>query len=150
MGKRQKLWLILLAGWIAVIFSHSLAPAAQSSAESSCVLQAVRECFGAAGIPGTWLTEHFIRKTAHFAEYAGMGFLLYQNLKYVQSDKTVKVLAGSLVVLAVPFADETIQLFADGRAAMIQDVWLDLSGAFAGMAFAAGLAVLAGRIRRRN
>lgn len=38
----------------------------------------------------------------------------------------------------VPFVDETIQLFVAGRSGQISDVWLDMSGAAAGMAITVG------------
>ncbi len=150
MEKRQKIWLMILVGWIIVIFGHSMAPSDRSSAESSFVLQKVQECFDAVGASGGWLTETIIRKMAHFAEYTGMGFFLYQNLKYLAADRLTKVLAGGLMAIAIPFVDETIQLFADGRSAMIQDVWLDFSGVLAGLAAAALLGWILGRMRKRN
>lgn len=39
----------------------------------------------------------------------------------------------------VPFVDETIQLFVAGRSGQISDVWLDMSGAAAGMMITAGV-----------
>lgn len=33
---------------------------------------------------------------------------------------------------AVPFLDETIQLFTEGRSGQISDVWLDMAGALTG------------------
>ena len=59
-------------------------------------------------------------------------------------------------VLAVPFLDETIQLFVDGRAGQISDVWLDVSGAVCGILFRKAAAVLLKkrsglfRLRRRE
>ena len=150
MEKKQKIWLVILIGWNMVIFGHSMAPSDRSSAESSFVLYTVQECFDVVGVSGTWLTETIIRKMAHFAEYTGMGFFLYQNFRYLKTDRITKILAGGLTVLAVPFIDETIQLFAEGRASMIQDVWLDLAGAFTGLAAAALLELVFRRMRRRN
>ena len=44
-----------------------------------------------------------------------------------------------IAIFAVPFLDETIQLFTEGRSGQISDVWLDMSGAAVGMAIAAGV-----------
>lgn len=147
--RRQKVWLILLILYIGVIYSRSMKPAVQSSQESGAVLEMAIEILDHAGIQSGWLTEHIVRKTAHFAEYAGMGVLLYVNLAGLGT-RCEKWLAGILAVIAVPLIDETIQLFSAGRAAMVQDVWLDVSGAAAGLAIAGIAAVLWQRIRRKH
>lgn len=36
------------------------------------------------------------------------------------------------LITVIPLTDETIQLFSEGRAGMISDVWLDVSGAALG------------------
>lgn len=150
MDRKQKIWLAVLAGYIMVIYGHSLMPAVQSSAESGFVLELARSALESLGISSGWLTEHIVRKSAHFTEYAGMGFLLYQNLNVWRASLEYKRLAGVLAVLGVPFLDETIQLFVEGRSGMIQDVWLDMSGAVCGLILAAVLAVLWSRIRRKH
>lgn len=150
MNKKQKLWLIVLAGYIGFIYGHSFMNAELSSAESSFVLQAALDCLDTVGVSRQWFTEHTIRKSAHFAEYAGMGFLLYQNLKLWQQDRFTRFTTGALAVVVIPFIDETIQLFSEGRAAMIEDVWLDMSGAVSGLIAAGILAAAWRRIRRRN
>lgn len=147
--RRQMVWLILLILYIGVIYSRSMKPAVQSSQESGAVLEAAIELLNHAGLQSSWLTEHIVRKTAHFVEYAGMGVLLLGNLASLKA-KSEKWLAGMLAVLAVPLVDETIQLFSTGRAAMVQDVWLDISGAVFGLAIAGIGAVLWRRIRRKH
>lgn len=85
-----------------------------------------------------WLTEHIIRKTAHFAEYAVLGGLtaraygLYGRHRICNRD-------ALMLIFMVPFVDETIQIFVAGRSGQISDVWLDMSGAAVGMAIAAGV-----------
>ena len=85
-----------------------------------------------------WLTEHIIRKTAHFAEYAVLGGLtakaygLYGRHRIFNRD-------ALMLIFMVPFVDETIQLFVAGRSGQISDVWLDMSGAAVGMAITAGV-----------
>ena len=37
-----------------------------------------------------------------------------------------------IAIFAVPFLDETIQLFTEGRSGQISDVWLDMAGALTG------------------
>ena len=40
--------------------------------------------------------------------------------------------AQRIAIFAVPFLDETIQLFTEGRSGQISDVWLDMAGALTG------------------
>lgn len=107
------------------------------------------ELFDQAGLPSGWLTDHIVRKTAHFTEYAGLGLLLFMNLRSL-TERKIRWLAGMLAAAVIPFLDETIQLFAAGRAAMIQDVWLDISGEVFGIAIAAAGAALWQRMRRTH
>ena len=37
-----------------------------------------------------------------------------------------------IAIFTVPFLDETIQLFTEGRSGQISDVWLDMAGALTG------------------
>ena len=37
-----------------------------------------------------------------------------------------------VAIFAVPFVDETLQLFTEGRSGQISDVWLDMAGALTG------------------
>lgn len=146
--RHQKVWLAVLLLYIAIIYSHSMQPAVQSSKESGFVFKTASGFMDQIGIENRWLTEHIVRKTAHFVEYAGMGLLLLVNLCSL-SDRRERFLTGMLAVVLIPFIDETIQLFALGRAAMIQDVWLDISGAVFGLAAAKAWLLLL-KVRRRH
>lgn len=146
--RHQKVWLAVLLLYIAIIYSHSMQPAVQSSKESGFVFKTASGFMDQIGIENGWLTEHIVRKTAHFVEYAGMGLLLLVNLCSL-SDRRERFLTGMLAVVLIPFIDETIQVFALGRAAMIQDVWLDISGAVFGLTAAKAWLLLL-KVRRRN
>ena len=50
-------------------------------------------------------------------------------------------LAAELAFL-VPFVDETIQLFVDGRSGQVDDVWLDLCGVVCGLVLTTALAFM--------
>ena len=71
-SKRRYLIFLL---YICFIYGNSLTPASVSSKESGFVLTKIQEIFSMAGWETLWLTEHLIRKGAHFAEYALLGFL---------------------------------------------------------------------------
>lgn len=140
------LWPAALLIYTMVIFGHSMMPAAQSSAESSYVLACLHGFLARFGMEASWLTEHVVRKCAHFTEYAGLGILLFldaRNFCAVFSEtwrRTLRWLHGGAVFL-IPFVDETIQLFSAGRSGQISDVWLDMSGAAAGVLFSVAVTV---------
>ena len=98
--------------------------------------------------PRLELTESFIRKAAHFSEYFAIGGLLmscaYGFDRLRPQRFGVRVLfAGMLTALI----DETIQLFSEGRAGMIADVWIDMGGVVCGAALMLGFYTL---LRRRR
>ena len=156
------LWHILLILYILFIYSNSLRPAVQSSAESGRVLRLLQNLAENAGIAVPWLTEHIVRKCAHFIEYTGLGILLRQSASYIKINRSVSERTGlsgladvedripgrgmtgistfvcleihRIAIFGVPFIDETIQLFTEGRSGQISDVWLDMAGVLTGTA----------------
>ena len=148
---RQILWWIVLLVYVCVIYGHSLTPADLSSQESGAVLGLCRSVLEGLGLESAWLTEHLVRKTAHFAEYAGLGVLLAVNFRPWRGPAPggfwPRIRGALELALAVPLVDETIQLFVEGRSGQISDVWLDLAGALCGL----GAACLLGlRLRGRE
>lgn len=112
--------------WIIFIFCRSLQPADAATLESKWVLALLQRF-----VPFT-LTQHFVRKLAHFTEFAvlGMlaGILFGGRCRSLWSGLLFAVMTGIVTALC----DETIQLFVAGRSGQITDVWLDVSGAFTG------------------
>ena len=132
--KKTRIWHIVLVCYVLFIYSNSMTPAAISSQESGFVLELVHGLLDSAGISALWLTDHIIRKCAHFCEYTVLGVLLTQSLNQVQSFGRYRVLLQLFLSVFLPFVDETIQLFTPGRSGQISDVWLDMSGALCGLA----------------
>lgn len=122
----------MLAVYIGFLFSNSLTPALQSSQDSGRVLMLVHQVLSRIGIEALWLTEHVLRKCAHFAEYTGLGVLLSQNIRLFAGPFSMKVMVQLLAGMLIPFVDETLQLFTEGRSGQLSDVWLDMSGVLAG------------------
>ena len=132
--RKQWIWTAVLVLYILFIFSNSLTPGDESSSQSGFVLELAKRCLAAVGLGQVGITEHFIRKMAHFSEYFILGALIvhvvkgfYQREPFI-SWASVWLLTGVLV----PLCDETCQLFTDGRSGQISDVWLDISGMFCG------------------
>lgn len=132
--------------YVLFIYSNSMKPAVISSQESGGVLQFLLLLFYKAGISAGWLTEHLIRKTAHFAEYTVLGLLLWKNAGLLPWRTASRRFAIVTAGFFIPFADETIQLFTEGRSGQISDVWLDMSGVCAGVLLGVCLGCV---IRRR-
>ena len=137
--ERTSPWLILfrvvftaaLIACIMFIFRNSLENGAQSSARSQAVMQLVNSALAKVHLGP--LSEHLIRKLAHFSEFALEGFLLMLCMRVYSRRPlrhiTVPMLAGVLTALT----DETIQLFSEGRSSQVTDVWLDSAGVLAGI-----------------
>ena len=126
---KKRILTILIAANLALIWGNSLLPAAGSNAVSGGVL-----AFLGRFLPFL-LTEAghtFLRKAAHFSEFALLG-LLYSGRQRLAHGETPPHLM--LFGLTVACIDETIQIFTPGRASSLIDVWIDASG------FALGLVV---------
>ena len=126
---------LALAGCIWFIFSNSMAVAQVSSASSGRVLQLLQGALRRLGHPALAqrLTQHVVRKMAHFCEYLLEGFLLMLCMRVYSRHPlghiTVPMLGGVLTALT----DETIQLYSPGRSSQVTDVWLDSVGVLAGI-----------------
>lgn len=130
--KKHTFWHVLLILYLLLIYFHSLTPAALSSQESGAVLRLLHSVLGELGIAAPWLTEHVVRKCAHFGEYFILGLLLTKSLNNAKLKGLERIWGQLCLTMALPFIDETLQLFTPGRSGQISDVWLDMGGAAAG------------------
>ena len=100
----------------------------------------------------TDISQHFIRKCAHFVEFAVLGVLLM--LARNASARAGAFLAlrpfYPLYALLVPLCDETVQSFYPGRSPQISDVWLDFAGAVTGAVVCFCILWLCGKEKRRR
>ena len=139
--KRILIYLTILLVWIIFIFCRSLQPAETSTFESQWVLDLLQRI-----IPFE-LSMHFIRKLAHFIEFAVLGVLAGLLFGGQCRRLLPGLLFSAMTGVITALCDETIQLFVAGRSGQLQDVWLDVAGASAGAVLA-----LSGRaiIRRKR
>ena len=112
---KKTIWHVVLAAYVVFIFSNSLTPADLSSEESGFVMRLVHQAIGAAGLSAPWLTEHVIRKCAHFSEYTLLGILLFQSMRNLDCGAAFRRQLHMLLIFFIPFVDETLQLFTEGR-----------------------------------
>ena len=130
---------------MAVIWGHSMIPASGSSEESRIVGEIVKPVLEVVVGKGN-VTDHLVRKLAHFTEYMVLGCLMGANVavrvRMYRGAAAANVPAmgswffwsyGLLLCLAVAVIDESIQIFSPGRGPQVTDVLLDTSGSLAGM-----------------
>ena len=130
MKKQRTVLLSAIILTLAFIWGNSLLSREQSSGESAWVLQLVTpflELFVGKGN----VTEHLVRKLAHFTEFALLGLELLFWFSQKRGKKKEALLLAMAHGLFAALTDETIQLFS-GRGSQVQDVWLDFAGVTAG------------------
>ena len=139
-----------LLGTVCFIFSNSMQTASVSSDASGLVLGLLQRVLRRMGYPGlaARLTDHMVRKAAHFCEYALEGFLLQLGVRLF-SRKLRFLSWPALLGLLTALTDETIQRFYAGRGSSVTDVWIDFAGVLCGMAAAFVLTQLLGALLRR-
>ena len=126
----KKLLTLLIGLNLALIWGNSLLPGASSDSLSGGVLAWLGQF-----LPFL-LTEAghtFLRKAAHFSEFAMLGLLYGGRHRLVKGETPVHLMLFGLTVACI---DETIQIFTPDRASSLIDVWIDASG------FALGLVVI--------
>jgi VanZ family protein len=124
--------LITLA-WIAFIWSRSVMNGVDSADESTTVLYIVQRIL--AHLPtDVGVTDHIIRKLAHYSEFAILGFLLGADVALLTGRVWRNITIPMLLGLLTALTDETIQLFSLGRSSMVADVWIDFAGVVTGIA----------------
>ena len=128
-SKKFKVIFILLSVAIIIFaFWHSSLDSETSSGESEGFLQFLQNVFGAVGIK-VEISEHFIRKAAHFTEYTGLGAMMMCSAFTFDKLRPYRYYFNLLFTgLATAVCDEAIQLNVPGRAGLVTDVILDFSG----------------------
>ena len=126
--KQLRLFLRLaLVVTLCVIWGNSLLGREDSAALSGGLTAWLRSI----GLP---VSDHFVRKTAHFCEFGLLGCEL-TLLFWLKSGLSFQNLCNSaFAALLTAVTDETIQIFS-GRGPQVQDVVLDFAGALTGILF---------------
>ena len=127
--KKHLLSILILLN-LALIWGNSMMTGLSSEAVSGGVLELLGRF-----IPAL-LTEAghtFLRKAAHFSEFALLALLFCGRYRLVHRSTPSHLISFGLAVACI---DETIQIFTPGRASSLIDVWIDTAG------FALGFVVI--------
>lgn len=124
--------LVITGLYIIFIWWHSTLTAEESTVESTNVLLFVVNLLKGLGFTPE-LTDHIVRKSAHFCEFALLGLLTLWSA-YLNNKKIIRNLMPiGFVCLATAVIDELVQIGSKGRSAEVTDVALDFCGAVTGV-----------------
>ena len=118
---------------IAFIWNNSCKSGEESGAQSSAVTRFLQAILDPSGKIPEPTFHHFVRKTAHFVEFAVLGALIGGLFRMIWL-QTGRIFFSMpvLMVLLVAVLDEYIQFFT-GRGSAVTDVMLDFSGGLTGL-----------------
>ena len=118
------------------IWGQSTLPREVSAGESSRLMQFFKPLLDPNGRIEDEVFHHYLRKAAHFSEYAALGFSMSGFLFCLEWKRRPSLRIPAAVVCCILTAaiDESIQLFSVGRGPHIRDVLLDSCGALFGAA----------------
>ncbi|MDO4363669.1 MAG: VanZ family protein, partial [Clostridia bacterium] len=112
---------ILTVLCMGAIFYFSSRPATQSAGQSSAVTLFLQKLFRTEAI-----TDHTVRKTAHFTEFAALGFFTNSAVYFTKQKRNLPL--GITIGSAYAATDEIHQIFVDGRSCQFTDWALDTLG----------------------
>ena len=124
---------LLFVACVLFIWHNSMESAAASSARSGRVTEMVNQVLSELG--GGNVTEHFVRKLAHFSEYGVEGVLTVLLFMIYYLKPGGRVCAMLLTGMFTAVVDESIQFFSAGRSPGIGDICIDMAGFICGMLF---------------
>ncbi|MDQ3908129.1 MAG: VanZ family protein, partial [Acidobacteriota bacterium] len=122
-GRRSRLWRYApLAAWLAFVLFNSMG--AMSASNTALVIEpVVRWLFPRVSDAGVESIHFFIRKCAHFTEYAVLALLAARAFRPSSKDFLRRhwLVAALLLVVCVSLADEFNQSFNPARTGTIKD-----------------------------
>ena len=128
--KRKQICTALVILNLAFIWGNSLMNGTQSGNLSGGIMEWINSILGL-DEAGAQLLHLLIRKAAHFTEFACLGALLAWRCRL--TEERHGILFPSLLAMAAALVDESIQLITPDRGPSLTDVWIDTSGALAGI-----------------
>ena len=126
--KEKIFWWTGVVLWCGLIFFMSNQNADESSNQSLFLAEVLnrwlKQLFGPHAFP---VSEHAVRKTAHFLEYLVLGCLLFMG--FLDKSKLARsILLVFAAGLIFSVSDEIHQLFIPGRTMRPSDILIDMAG----------------------
>ena len=116
------------------IWGQSMLPRSASADESNVLMRLMKPILAPKNRADDDIFHHYLRKTAHFVEYAALGFCMccfFRKLEWKRNAvRTVVTIISPILAAAI---DETIQIFTPNRGPQFSDVLLDSCGALCGI-----------------
>lgn len=132
---RAILFAVLVLLLLCFIWGQSMLPRTVSARESSFLMRLLKPLLDPKGLISSKVFHHYLRKAAHFTEYAALGFCMSGLLLSVEwRRERMRIPTAVLACLLIAVADEGIQLVSVDRGAQLRDVALDFCGALVGLA----------------
>ncbi len=125
---------MLTAAMLVFIFGMSSMNSEDSAEVSVGLLNIINEFLENIGFSGI-LTDHILRKTAHFGEYFILGGLYILDMMSIKGYRGANIPVPLCVGILTGAADELSQNMSYGRAPMYTDVFIDSCGILAGILF---------------
>ena len=114
------------------IFWNSAQPAVESANSSGRIVGLLSILLGRIGIYADYdMMQVIVRKAAHIAEFCLHAFLIAGGFSGKYKNRIIYILFFGLLTACT---DEYIQLFSDGRAGLIGDIFIDFCGTLSGVA----------------
>ncbi len=135
--KKRYLFLFVLMVFTFSIFYHSLQDADNSNQESRWIVRVIVDLVQRfIESPPENLTEIctiLVRKAAHVLEFMVQSILIFLVFSTFEGHIKAHIPSVMFLGLFTACTDEAIQLSSEGRAGMIQDVFVDFSGTVLGV-----------------
>ena len=117
-------WILSLAVMV-MIFTFSAATGEESEEVSQNLLSKIIEFIG------NYISHNFLRKVAHFSEFAALGFCMAGAIHFTFGKRKFYLPLISCVLYAV--SDEIHQHFVPERACRVFDMFVDTCGVMTGI-----------------
>lgn len=131
--------IVLLILWLFVIFSFSNKGITESNDTSYKIVNVVAPIVEKANASKEEkekvydVLNYAVRKTAHFTEYAILGILSLNVLRFYKLKKKQIIIYALIFCALYASSDEIHQIFSSGRSPMITDVFIDTAGSILGI-----------------
>ena len=122
--------IVLMA--VIFIYMNSMATAMTSTQQSYIVLDFIYPFIEKLGLENINVI-FYVRKSAHILEFAFLGFCVSLVINHISDKKYKCISLGLPICMFIALIDETIQLFSEGRAGLVSDIWIDTFGSLIGI-----------------